>query len=204
MRHTVLSSCCAALFAGFAIAPTHATTVTDFTGAFDTSLWSAMAAAGGSIDLSQAPASVGLLGSDDGSGPASQDFTIMARSYGIVSLAWTYESLDLDPVWDQFGYLRNGMFHQISSDLDGLSQSGTASFNVALGDVFGFSVQSFDSGGGAATAWVSGFQFEETPPPPVPEPPAAMLLALGLLAGGGRLLMARKRSGDNGAQREGV
>lgn len=204
MRHAATKASCLVLFAMASALPAQAATVTDFTGAFDTSLWSAVTAAGGSIDLSQAPASIGLLGSDDGSGPASQDFTITAGSYGIVSLAWTYESLDLDPVWDQFGYLRNGMFHQISSDLDGLSQSGTASFNVALGDVFGFSLQSFDSSGGAATAWVSGYQFVETPPPPVPEPPAAMLMALGLLIASGRVLRARKQRVCTGAQREGV
>ncbi|MBK6472026.1 MAG: PEP-CTERM sorting domain-containing protein [Betaproteobacteria bacterium] len=63
------------------------------------------------------------------------------------------------------------------TDDDGVSpQSGTRSFVVDAGDVFGFRVWSLDSLNGAATGIISNFRVDV-----VPEPASLMLLGIGLL-----------------------
>jgi len=156
----------------------HAETTDLFTGAFSVANWT-VSLQGGVVNLSAAPLSVLLVSADDDSGPSEQSLNIGATSYGLVSFGWTYESDDIAPVFDAFGYTVNGLFFPVSVDTDPLLQAGSTSFAVAAGDIFGFSQQSFDSSGGAARTTVGSFRFEALPPP-IPEPGAAALLLLGL------------------------
>ena len=182
--------------------PAFASITTGFVGAFDLSLWQAGTAADGSIDLAAGPLSVSFVGSDDGSGPASQSLTILAPAAGIFSFSWAYTTQDIAPVFDAFGVLINGVFGSVSVDTDPATQSGTAWFNVAAADAFGFSVQSFDSTGGRATAVVSAFQFVEAPPLAVPEPGQFSLLGLVLAAAAAVTRSGRRTQASGTAAQE--
>lgn len=171
----------------------HADTVSLFTGDFDVSKWT-ITEQGGMVDTALAPDSVSLIGADDDSGPTDQRMTIGALQDGVVSFRWSYETLDGAPVWDAFGFVLNGSFIPVSDDLGDFTQSGDFSYTVSLGDIFGFSIQSFDSSGGAATAVVSGFGFTGAVAPPpsgVPTPATLPLVLLALLSAGAALRSRR-------------
>lgn len=169
-----------------------AETVSQFTGSFDVSRWT-ITQQGGVVDTSLAPGAVSITGANDDSGPSEQSMTIAALEDGMVSFSWSYETQDSAPVWDAFGFLLNGAFIPVSDDLGELTQSGSFSYSVRLGDVFGFSILSFDSAGGAATSVVSRFTFAGADDPPVNVPaPATLPLALLALLGTGGALRTRR------------
>ena len=60
-------------------------------------------------------------------------------------------------MYDPFGYLLNGAFTKLTSDGGGLTQSGSASFSVLSGDVFGFRQNTWDSIFGRASTTISNF-----------------------------------------------
>jgi hypothetical protein len=140
----------------------------------------------GSVDTSGAPASVTLFGSDNGS--AQQiftDFTTLAVGDGLVSFSWDYITFDASsvaPFFDPFGYLLDGTFTQLTVNLGGNSQSGSASFSVLAGQTFGFRVDSIDDLGGRAQSTISSFEVGGAA---IPEPgswaAAALLLAFAVL-----------------------
>lgn len=123
-----------------------------------------------------------MTSSDIGSDlPSNQDFTIAASGDGTVSFDWVYQTLDefLSAYWDPFGILLNGVFTKLTEDNgpdeDGpIAQSGSVSFSVTTGSVFGFRAHSIDSILGAATTTISNFSFI-----PVPEPSTILLLGSG-------------------------
>ena len=84
------------------------------------------------------------------------DFTIAAPTAGTVSFDWNFSTLD-GAQYDPFGYLLNGVFTQLTNDLGSQTQSGSASFSVLSGDVFGFRQNSQDSGHGRASTTISNF-----------------------------------------------
>ena len=130
----------------------------DFIDLYDVSNWTSSTEYGGSINLSGAPTSITLI-SGDGRvvTNSSQDFTIAAVTDGFVSFNWAFSTIDWDASWDPFGYLLNGIFTQLTDDRGLDTQSGTASFAVLAGNVFGFRAYSVDSIFGSATTTISNF-----------------------------------------------
>ncbi|PSN15352.1 PEP-CTERM sorting domain-containing protein [filamentous cyanobacterium CCT1] len=142
--------------------------------------------ADGFVDTSGAPASISITGGDNGSFfSGSTKFLTTAAAAGLVSFNWNYSTLD-GPFFDPFGFSLNGTFTQLTDNNGGQLQSGTALFNVLLGDVFGFEVQTVDNIIGSATATISNF----SAPEPIPTPALLPgLIGLGVAA-------LRKRKGE--------
>lgn len=178
MKRSMLQGAVAAILLGASLAAS-----AQFSGPYAPASWTtthlpdALADAG-SVDLSAAPASITLFGSDTGSDLGSEiRFTASAAAAGTFSFNWAYqtEDSDGDPVQDPAGYFRNGTF-QLSLDGGPISQSGSFSMAVNAGDVIGFWVATTDNISGRAHLTISNF----SAPVPVPEPGAAVLMALGL------------------------
>lgn len=150
----------------------------------------------GSIDVSSAPGSITLIGSNtepfDPTFSALQ-FTIVAPAAGTFSFNWSYTTSDLGfpadpsvkpPFYDPAFYMLNGQVPL--TDSDGAStQSGFVLVGVNQGDVIGFRIDSFDNYGGNATLTISNFTA------PIPEPASVVLMSLGLL--GVSAVAARRR-----------
>lgn len=161
----------AILFAG----SVNAGVINDFTGGYDVNNWD-QSLNGGSIDLSGAPYSLLEISSNGGGGSSATDFTIAALGDGLVSFDWLYDTADGSAFWDPFGWLLNGVFTQVTANNQSGTQSGTASFAVAEGDIFGFRAYSVDSIFGSSSTTISNF----SAPTSVPEPASLVLLGLGL------------------------
>ena len=142
---------------GLAASPAQA--LTQFAGDYAPANWTQSIGGDGSIDTSGAPTSIILRGSDDGSGnDVNTDFTIAAPTAGTVSFDWNFSTADDEGAeYDPFGYLLNGAFTQLTSDSGSSTQSGSASFSVLTGQVFGFRQNSFDSAYGRASTTISNF-----------------------------------------------
>jgi len=153
---------------------------------------------GGSMDISSAPMSITLIGSNkalfevaDPSVPifffSELGYTITAAASGTVSFSWSYVSSDSDgPEFDPAGYHINGSITQLS-DNDGFATQpgGNVSFGVLAGQTFGFYLSSNDNHFGNATLTISNFMA------PIPEPASVALMSLGLL--GVAVAAARRR-----------
>ncbi len=124
------------------------------------------------------------LGGADGDDDLLDHFTdsfITVPTNATITFDWDYRTED-DPAYDPFGVITdNGsglLFTQLSDDIGGSPQSGTRSFVVAAGDVFGFRVWSIGSEFGAATGHIGNFRVDV-----VPEPTTLALLVIALAAG---------------------
>ena len=150
----------------------------------------------GSIDVSSAPGSITLIGSDSrpfDPAPSALQFTRVAPAAGTFSFNWSYTTTDSGdpsdptvkpPFFDPAFFMLNGQFPL--TDNDGAStQSGFVSVPVNQGDVIGFRIDSFDNYGGNATLTISNFTA------PIPEPASVVLMSLGLLGIGA--VAARRR-----------
>ncbi|PKM37864.1 MAG: hypothetical protein CVV06_03675 [Gammaproteobacteria bacterium HGW-Gammaproteobacteria-10] len=133
------------------------------------------------IDLSNAPISIELISGnnaidEDNPFESRIDFSIKAAASGIVSFDWSYITYDSfeEPIWDPFGYIIDGVFYSLSAD-DGLStQSGSVSFDILAGQIFGFRQIATDSLFGSAHSTISNFSA------PVPLPGALVLFGIAL------------------------
>jgi MYXO-CTERM domain-containing protein len=173
---------------GLAANPAQAITL--FTGPYAPANWTQSAQGNGSIDTSIAPGSIILNGPNDGLGNAqSVDFTIAAPAAGTVLFDWVYSTND-QPDADPFGSLLNGSFIQLSSDIGVSYQSGTASFSVLTGDVFGFRQRTIDSRFGSASSTISNFN-GPTSAPPSSVPGPLPLIGAGAAWGWSRRLRQR-------------
>lgn len=158
------------------ISPAHAS----FEGYYDVSNWQTTITAGSdaSIDLTNAPNSITLIGGDNAnSGPdlfATIDFTISADATGMLSFNWSYETTDESAEWDPLFFLHNDIEYALSADGGSLAQTGFFEFNVQLGDIFGFRQASLDSLFGSAQSTISNFSA------PVPLPGALVLFGIAL------------------------
>lgn len=164
-----------------------AATTTDFTGNFDVSNWTAEPATG-SIVTADAPNSIQLISSDEGTGTSvDTDFFIVAPAAGTVQFSWNFETTDSGgglggllqpPAVDPFGWILNGTFTQVTDNSGSNTQSGVTDFFVDINDTFGFRANSTDDRFGAATTTVNDFSFSA-----IPEPSSA--LGTGILLGMG-------------------
>ncbi|MFM7450811.1 MAG: PTPA-CTERM sorting domain-containing protein [Leptolyngbyaceae cyanobacterium] len=96
-----------------------------------------------------APTSIfvaGGLGSNPGDGELN--FLTTAAGTGPVTFNWSYSIDSGTPSTSLFGYVLNGAFTQLTNVAGGFNQSGSASFNVAFGDSFGFGTRLSSSAGG--------------------------------------------------------
>ncbi|MFN5907651.1 MAG: hypothetical protein ACK5TX_20175 [Planctomyces sp.] len=170
--------------------------VLNFTGPFDVANWTqAMTNGGdGSFDLTNAPLSVTLFGSDNGFAPIASDtrFSITPTTGWFIGFDWQYSTTD-DPSWDPAGYSINGVFTQLSNDAGSQSQSGQVrNLLIVPGDVFAFEQRSVDSFFGRAQMTISSFSatvssFSAT----VPEPASFIPVAVGFAAFGVRAFRRR-------------
>ena len=181
------------------LASNPAQAVTLFLGDYAPANWTQSIQGDGSINISGAPASIVLNGSNDLSGEANTDFTIASPADGTVSFDWAYVTADLPTGADTSGYLLNGVFFRLSNDSVVVAdQSGSASFSVLAGDVFGFRQNTLDSDFGRASTTISNFNGPvQSVPGPLP------LLGAGAAFGWSRRLRKRIRAsgGVNSAAR---
>lgn len=145
------------LFVCLFLGSANAAIINDFTGGYDASNWD-QSLDGGSIDLSGAPFSIIAISSNSGGGSSNTEFTIAALEDGLVTFDWLYNTADSDgSSFDPFGWLLNGVFTQVTTNGVFATQSGTESFSVLSGDIFGFRAYSTDSVFGSATTTISNF-----------------------------------------------
>ena len=128
--------------------------------------------------------SIILTGGNNGSGlSGTTDFVTTATGAGPVQFLYSYSSFDY-PGLDFAGYLLGTAFVQLANT-DG--QFGTASFQVSLGQSFGFRVDTLDNTGEPGILTISQFS-APSGNTPVPEPGTAPLL----LVAAGAMLAARQ------------
>ena len=152
-----------------------------FSGDYEPANWNFSTDGDGTVDETNAPDSIKLIGSDGGcfiingeqfptqassrvlNQPADHLTGIFCGTFyeitipcaGTVAFDWDYETFD-DPGFDPMGFL-------VNDDLTGLTdssaniQSGSESVPVQAGDVFGFVIDSTDDSAGEATTEYSEF-----------------------------------------------
>jgi len=166
--------------------------IVGFQGPYDPVNWTLTTNGGdGSVDTLGAPGSITLVGSDSGTGTQIfTDFTTLAVGDGLVSFSWDFTTVDI-AFWDRFGYLFDGTFTQLTDNVGGQSQSGSASFGVLAGQTFGFRVVAVDDGNGRPQSTISSF---EAPSGSAAVPEPGTWAAAALLAGGAAFMRWRKRA----------
>jgi hypothetical protein len=165
----------------------------DFIGDNAIANWTVTDNAGGVVDTSAAPASITLTSGNSGIA-GDTFFTIAAAAAETISFNWSYVTNDL---WgqsgtDAFGYVINGNVTTLidpNQDFTIPTQSGTATFAVNAGDVFGFNANTFDGLYGSSVTVVSNFT--AAPVSAVPVPGAAWLFG-SALAGIGAVFRRNK------------
>jgi hypothetical protein len=149
-----------------------------FSGVYAPGNWTLNANGGdGSVNTAGAPASIALIGNNNGTGPIDTDYTIAAAAAGIWSFNWNYSSPD-SGTYDSAYYLLNGVPTFLA--FNNSQGSGNVSVPVGAGNIIGFRVSSFDGVFGAGTLTISNFSA------PIPAPGSLALLGLGGLIGARR------------------
>ena len=166
--------------------------VLNFTGPFDVANWTQAVTNGGdgSFDLTNAPLSVTLFGSNNGvSGGIASDtrFSITPTTGWFIGFDWQYSTAEISPFWDPAGYSINGVFTQLTNDAGSQSQSGQVrNLLIVPGDVFAFEQRSLDSVLGRGQMTISSFSAT------VPEPASFIPVAVGFAAFGVRAFRRRR------------
>jgi hypothetical protein len=117
--------------------------------------------------------SLTITGHNAGGGGDTATYTIPALLGGLVSFNWSYSSTDTDD-YDRGGYIINGFKTVLANNAS--QGSGSGSFFVNTGDIFGFYVESADGNFGPGILSISNFVA------PVPEPATLTVIGLGLAA----------------------
>jgi hypothetical protein len=82
----------------------------------------------GQVDVSNAPGSVTLVSSDDGTINAQSLLCITVPADGTMEFDWDYVTSDVDgPLFDPFGYTIDGVYTQLTDDDGPIAQSGSVS-----------------------------------------------------------------------------
>ena len=183
---------------GLAANPAQA--LTQFAGDYAPANWTQSIEGDGFINTGGAPASISLSSADDGSEKSQNtDFTIAAPTAGTVSFDWAFSTDDIFAEYDPFGYLLNGAFTQLTINDSILFQSGSVSFSVIAGDVFGFRQNSKDSNFDSGSTVISKFNGPLAASGPASVPGPLPLLGAGAAFGWSRQL--RRRIGTSGGVR---
>ena len=139
-----------------------------FTGAFAPANWifTNSPDASGSVDISGAPSSIVLTGSNgaNSSDPleSSLCITIPGTGAGMLSFSWQYATLDTDgPFFDPFGYSIDGTFTQLSDNLGGSNQSGFENIMLNPGQEFCYVARTVDNIFGASITIAMNFEYME-------------------------------------------
>ena len=183
----------AGLASAFALtAPSHAVTLqSGFAGDYDPANWTTTVSGDGSVDTTGAPGSITLTGGTIGCCGGSTTYTANATAAGQVSLSWDYSSASSG--FSRFSYLINSNSTLINAG-SGRSVAGITSFNVAVGDIFGFYVE--NSGVipvGLATVTISNFSAPIPSSAPATSSVPGPLPILGLAAAFGFSRKLRRR-----------
>ena len=139
--------------------------------------------------------SVIITGGNLGDGSeGTTDWLMQSVATGTVSFDFYYASLDF-PGMDYAGYLVDGNFEPLGN-VDGTTGSG--SFDVVLGDLFGFRVGTLDNTGEPGVLTVSNFSGPEPSgpgggDPPVPEPGTGPILLTAIVTAAFYLRVRRAR-----------
>ena len=97
------------------------------------------------------------ISSDNGSGSEGfTDLLVNVTEDVTVSFDWSYTTID-GALFDQFGYLVDGVFTQLTDNGGATNQAGSASVPLVAGQEFGFRARSEDGLFGPATITVSNF-----------------------------------------------
>ena len=183
---------------GLAANPAQA--LTQFAGDYAPANWTQSIEGNGFISTDGAPTTIFLSGAGDGSNTnQNTDFTIAAPTAGTVSFDWSFGTYDDLPADDPFGYLLNGAFTQLTINDSNLFQSGSVSFSVIAGDVFGFRQNSKDSNFDSGSTVISKFNGPLAASGPASVPGPLPLLGAGAAFGWSRQL--RRRIGTSGGVR---
>ncbi len=161
----------------------------NFSGSYAPINWTLTNDTDGSVNTTNAPTSITVTGGNTGSSnPGSTSYTVTAAGSGTVTFNWSYStvdfSADVDPLFRILKGTKTTLFNSTVSS----NGSGTDSFTVATGDVFGFGIDTFDNDSGRATTTFSNFSAPDATPVPFDFDPSLGLAALGLGFGGKRLL----------------
>jgi hypothetical protein len=138
-----------------------------FVGAFDPANWlfENEPGATGSVDVSAAPASLVLFGSDGVPAMELESrlcIEIPGAGMGNLSFSWEYETLDVDgPFWDPFGYSVDGAFTQLTNNAGGSIQNGNESIMLNPGQNFCFVARTVDNDFGPAITIAMNFEYME-------------------------------------------
>jgi hypothetical protein len=144
--------------------------------------------ANGSVNTASAPTSINVTGGNAVFGGfGSTSYTVTAAGSGTVTFNWSYSTPDTNASFDPLFRVLNGSKTTLFAR-SVKTGSGTDSFTVATGDVFGFGIDTIDNSFGAGSTTFSNFSAPDATPVPFDFDPSLGLAALGLGFGGKRLL----------------
>lgn len=173
-----LSACCGSADAG----------VLNFTGPFAVANWTQTVTNGGdgSFNLTNAPLSVTLNGSNNGVGTSHTRFSITPTTGWFINFDWQYSTTD-HPFRDPAGYSVNGVFTLLTNSSGSNTQFGQVrDLLIQSGDTFAFEQRSVDSSFGPGVLTLSSFSAT------VPEPASIIPVAVGFAAFGLRAFRRRR------------
>ena len=172
----------------------------DFSGPYDLSNWvfSNTNADGSWSFNSGPPVELFLTGGDNGSGlPGTTNFTFTAFESGTVSFNWGYNSTDSGD-WDGGGWLLNGVYTQLANNAAQVPNfDGFTSFNIQVGDVFGFRVRTEDNFFDPGVLGITNFNVATAP---VPEP--STIAFIGLTVAGGVYGYRKKKANKQHSKKQ--
>jgi hypothetical protein len=156
----------------------HAALITGFTGDYDASAWSINDSNGGSADLSQLPSALILIEPDNGGKNSEITFFTTALTDLVVTFDWLYDT-SFDACCSLFNFHGSSDGVQniaAGNDFFGGTGTGTLTYAISAGSVFGWGNLSTDSCCGANIVTVSNVSFDSTS---VPEPSTLAIMVLG-------------------------